>query len=84
MPAPTNHFKARLKSGETQIGLWVSMGDASVAELCAQAGFDWLVIDGEHGPNDLLPAGGLYPRHRSRAQTKVRPTDHRVSVQLQV
>lgn len=54
MPAPTNHFKARLKSGETQIGLWVSMGDPSVAELCAQAGFDWLVIDGEHGPNDLL------------------------------
>jgi 4-hydroxy-2-oxoheptanedioate aldolase len=53
MPAPTNHFKARLKSGETQIGLWVSMGDASVAELAAHCSFDWLVIDGEHGPNGL-------------------------------
>ncbi|RID92802.1 2-keto-3-deoxy-L-rhamnonate aldolase [Gemmobacter lutimaris] len=53
MPAPVNRFKARLKSGETQIGLWVSMGDASVAELAAHCGFDWLVIDGEHGPNGL-------------------------------
>lgn len=53
MPAPTNTFKARLQSGETQIGLWVGLGDASVAELAAGAGFDWLVIDGEHGPNGL-------------------------------
>ncbi len=53
MPAPKNTFKARLKSGDTQIGLWLGLGDASAAELCAQAGFDWLVIDGEHGPNEL-------------------------------
>lgn len=53
MPAPSNSFKARLKSGETQIGLWVGLGDPSVAELVAGTGFDWLVIDGEHGPNGL-------------------------------
>lgn len=53
MPAPKNHFKARLKTGGTQIGLWVALGDPSVAELAAQTGFDWLVIDGEHGPNGL-------------------------------
>ncbi|GAA4227131.1 4-hydroxy-2-oxoheptanedioate aldolase [Sagittula marina] len=53
MPAPANPFKARLKAGDTQIGLWVSFGDPSVAELCAHTGFDWLVIDGEHGPNGL-------------------------------
>lgn len=53
MPAPKNDFKARLKSGDTQIGLWVGLGDPSVAELCAGTGFDWLVIDGEHGPNGL-------------------------------
>lgn len=53
MPAPLNRFKARLKTGETQIGLWMALGDASAAELCASAGFDWLVIDGEHGPNGL-------------------------------
>ncbi|MBR9840053.1 MAG: HpcH/HpaI aldolase/citrate lyase family protein [Rhodobacteraceae bacterium] len=53
MPAPENRFKSRLRAGETQIGLWVALGDPSVAELCAHAGFDWLVIDGEHGPNGL-------------------------------
>ena len=53
MPAPVNRFKARLKAGETQIGLWVAMGAPSAAELAAQCGFDWLVIDGEHGPNGL-------------------------------
>lgn len=53
MPVTTNTFKARLKAGETQIGLWVGLGDPSVAELAAGCGFDWLVIDGEHGPNGL-------------------------------
>lgn len=53
MPAPTNTFKARLRSGEQQIGLWLGLGDPSVAELASHTGFDWLVIDGEHGPNGL-------------------------------
>ena len=53
MPAPKNAFKAALKSGTPQIGLWVGLGDPSVAELAAGCGFDWLVIDGEHGPNGL-------------------------------
>jgi len=53
MPAPRNGFKARLKSGETQIGLWLGLAEATTAELAAGAGFDWLVIDGEHGPNGL-------------------------------
>lgn len=53
MPAPRNQFKARLRAKETQYGLWMGLGDASAAELCAGAGFDWLVIDGEHGPNGL-------------------------------
>lgn len=53
MPAPQNTFKARLKTEGTQLGLWLGLGDASSAELCAHAGFDWLVVDGEHGPNDV-------------------------------
>jgi len=48
-----NHFKRALARKEQLIGLWVALGDDSVAELCAHAGFDWLLIDGEHGPNDL-------------------------------
>ena len=53
MDLPVNRFKRRLKSGEVQIGLWLALGDASSAELCAAADYDWLLIDGEHGPNDV-------------------------------
>ncbi|WBU57363.1 HpcH/HpaI aldolase family protein [Paracoccus sediminicola] len=53
MSAPENLFKTRLKSGDTLIGLWLALGDASAAELASRIGFDWLVIDGEHGPNEL-------------------------------
>lgn len=53
MPAPLNPFKKALKAGEMQFGCWVALGNAFPAELMGQAGFDWLVIDGEHGPNDL-------------------------------
>lgn len=53
MQMPVNTFKRRLQSGEAQIGLWLGLADAYCAELAANAGFDWLLIDGEHAPNDL-------------------------------
>jgi 4-hydroxy-2-oxoheptanedioate aldolase len=74
MDMPINHFKQRLKSGEAQIGLWLGLADAYCAELAANAGFDWLLIDGEHAPNDLrgmlsqLQAVASYP-----SQAIIRP-----------
>src|SRR5262249_30097976 len=53
MDVPVNRFKRALRAGKPQIGLWLALGDAISAELCAGAGFDWLVLDAEHGPNDL-------------------------------
>ncbi|WP_417683722.1 aldolase/citrate lyase family protein [Roseibium sp.] len=53
MPAPLNRFKAALKRGEPQVGCWVGLADPYASEVCAHAGFDWLLIDGEHAPNDL-------------------------------
>lgn len=53
MPAPLNRFKQALKDGKTQIGCWAAFADAYATEIVATADFDWLVIDGEHGPNDL-------------------------------
>jgi len=53
MDMPINTFKQRLKSAEAQIGLWLGLADPYCAELAANAGFDWLLIDGEHAPNDL-------------------------------
>jgi 4-hydroxy-2-oxoheptanedioate aldolase len=48
-----NTFKRRLAERRTQIGLWTSFGDGYAIEIVASAGFDWLLLDGEHGPNDL-------------------------------
>ena len=48
-----NKFKAALRSGQIQYGLWLGLADTYSAEICAGAGFDWLLIDAEHGPNEL-------------------------------
>ena len=53
MTTPLNSFKQALVDKRPQIGLWLGLADAYSAELCAGAGFDWLLIDGEHAPNDL-------------------------------
>lgn len=53
MPAPVNTFKAALARGEMLYGCWAGFADPYATEVLATAGFDWLVIDGEHAPNDL-------------------------------
>ena len=53
MPAPNNPFKRAIKNGEVQLGCWLGLADPYVAEISAGAGYDWLLIDGEHAPNDL-------------------------------
>jgi 4-hydroxy-2-oxoheptanedioate aldolase len=50
---PRNAFKQALAKGERQIGLWSGLASPIAAEIVAGAGFDWIVIDGEHGPNDI-------------------------------
>jgi 4-hydroxy-2-oxoheptanedioate aldolase len=48
-----NTFKTAISEGRRQIGLWQALASPYTAEICAGAGFDWLLIDGEHAPNDL-------------------------------
>lgn len=48
-----NTFALNLQAGKPQIGLWLALADAYCAEISAGAGFDWLLIDGEHAPNDV-------------------------------
>ena len=50
---PHNTFKSALASGNTQIGLWSSLSSHYAAEVIAGAGFDWILLDMEHSPNDL-------------------------------
>ena len=53
MPAPENTFKTALLRGDMLYGCWAGFADPYPTEVLATAGFDWLVIDGEHAPNDL-------------------------------
>lgn len=69
MELPINPFKQALRDGIPQFGLWVALADAYVAEVLATTGYDWLLLDGEHAPNDLrsllaqLQAVAPYPVH---------------------
>ena len=69
MQIPRNTFRDALREGRPQIGLWVGLADANAAELLATTGFDWLLLDGEHAPNDprtvleQLRAVAPYPVH---------------------
>lgn len=50
---PPNLFKQAVREGRTQIGLWCSLCSNVAAEVIADAGFDWILIDTEHAPNEL-------------------------------
>ena len=53
MKTPHNPFKQALQQRTPQVGLWLSLVHPDAAEISGLAGFDWLVIDGEHAPFDL-------------------------------
>jgi 4-hydroxy-2-oxoheptanedioate aldolase len=53
MNTPNNTLKHALEAGQRQYGFWLGLCNAMSAELCANTGYDWLLIDGEHAPNDL-------------------------------
>lgn len=69
MDIPHNPFKRALRAGKPQIGLWSSLSSNYTVEVIAGAGFDWILIDMEHSPNDLesllsqLQAAAPYPSH---------------------
>lgn len=76
MDLPLNPFKQALREGRFQTGLWLGLNDSYAAEIAACAGFDWLLIDGEHAPFELrtilshLQTIAAYPSH-----PVVRPVD---------
>ena len=52
MQIPRNEFRDALRAGRVQIGLWIGLASANAAEALAGTGFDWLLLDAEHAPND--------------------------------
>ncbi len=67
MKTPINAFKLSLQNKQAQIGLWCGLADSYSTEICAGAGFDWLLLDGEHSPAEprailqQLQAVAAYP-----------------------
>ncbi len=69
MDIPVNTFKRAIKANQQQIGLWCSLSNHFAVEVVAGAGFDWLLLDTEHSPNDIesvftqLQAAAPYHSH---------------------
>jgi 4-hydroxy-2-oxoheptanedioate aldolase len=66
-----NSFKRAIKSGRLQVGLWSSLSSHVTVEIIAGSGFDWLLLDTEHSPNEL-------PMVHSQLQAMVGGTAHPV------
>jgi 2-dehydro-3-deoxy-L-rhamnonate aldolase len=80
-----NTFKEAIVNGRLQLGLWLSSASPYLAEISATAGYDWLLIDGEHAPNSVetvlgqLQAVAPYPCH-----PVVRPLESKTALLKQV
>lgn len=67
-----NKFKQALAEGRTQIGFWSGFSNAMVADLLADCGFDWLLLDCEHSPGDIAEVfGQLLAVDRSPVTTPI-------------
>ncbi len=67
---PRNAFKAALRAGRPQIGLWCQISDTNIAEMLAGTGYDWMLFDGEHS---VLDATSLLPLLQAVAPYPVSP-----------
>jgi 4-hydroxy-2-oxoheptanedioate aldolase len=74
MELPKNQFKRALQQGKPQIGMWSSLSSHIVAEILAHAGFDWVLLDTEHSPNELpMVLSQLHAMTGGTAAPVVRP-----------
>ena len=53
MDNPRNAFKHAIAAGKLQIGLWCSLCSNIAADIVSDSGFDWLLLDTEHSPNEI-------------------------------
>ena len=74
MDFPVNRFKQGLRAGRPQVGLWSSLSSAAATEILADSGFDWILIDTEHAPNETpMVADQLRAASLGTASPVVRP-----------
>jgi 4-hydroxy-2-oxoheptanedioate aldolase len=74
MPAPKNVFKQALRDKRPQIGFWQALANPYTVEISADAGYDWLLLDAEHAPNDIpLLVAQLQAMRGSSSHAVIRP-----------
>jgi 4-hydroxy-2-oxoheptanedioate aldolase len=74
MDFPVNRFKQGLREGRQLVGLWSSLSSAAATEILADSGFDWILIDTEHAPNETpMVADQLRAASLGTASPVVRP-----------
>jgi 4-hydroxy-2-oxoheptanedioate aldolase len=74
MQLPVNEFKRGIRNGELQLGLWSGLSNNVTVEVLANAGFNWLLLDTEHSPNELpMVHSQLQAISHGRAHPIVRP-----------
>lgn len=71
MKLDTNKLTQGLAKGEKQIGLWVTLCSNFVAEVTAPSGYDWVLIDMEHSPNDYQSVLGQLQAYAASDTTAV-------------
>ena len=52
-------LKEKIRNGELTVGSWITLGNTAIAEILANAGYDWLVVDLEHTTISIEQAGEL-------------------------
>lgn len=74
MDFPANRFKQGLREGRQLVGLWSSLSSLAATEILADSGFDWILIDTEHAPNETpMVADQLRAASLGGASPVVRP-----------
>jgi 2-dehydro-3-deoxyglucarate aldolase len=74
-----NRFRQDLIAGKRLIGCWCSLGSPITTEVLGVAGFDWILLDAEHAPNDVLSLiSQLMALKDSASAPVVRPSSNNV------
>jgi 4-hydroxy-2-oxoheptanedioate aldolase len=73
MELPKNAFKQAIAAGKVQVGLWCSLCSPVAADIVSDSGFDWLLIDTEHSPNEVPDVLAQLQASQRAAHQIVRP-----------
>ncbi|GAC1405908.1 MAG: 4-hydroxy-2-oxoheptanedioate aldolase [Candidatus Velthaea sp.] len=66
-----NTLRRSILAGEVSIGAWCSLADPLAAQIMARAGYDWLVVDMEHGPIPLSAVPAICTAIRTTATSPI-------------